>query len=116
MASVIKIKDESQNFICNVFLIDYIRDTIFSILYQHEILHESTHPRNVRAQAQKEISAVQKTVLANPPTSTRAIGRDLHMEHTKVHSILKHDLKWHSLRNIRFNDCYLEIFLSEKYL
>lgn len=73
--------------------------SLFARLCQHGMLHASTRPRNVRrARTQEEINAVREAVLANPHTSTRAVGRDLHMGHTKVHKILKRDLKWHPFK------------------
>lgn len=63
-------------------------------LCEHGMLHASRKPQRVPARARESIDAVRMALENNPHTSTRAIGRDLQMKHTKVHRIIKKDLGW----------------------
>jgi len=41
---------------------------------------------------------VREAVSANPHTSTRCIARELNIDHTKVHRIIKNNLRWHPFK------------------
>jgi len=44
------------------------------------------------------IAEVREAVSANPHTSTRCIARELNIDHTKVHRIIKNKLRWHPFK------------------
>jgi len=61
-------------------------------------LGASTRPLHVHRRANREIDAVRGALINNPHTSTRAIGRELNIEPTKVHRIIKNNLGWHPFK------------------
>lgn len=67
--------------------------TLFTRLVQHGTLHASRRPRNVHHRAAETINQVREAVSANPHASSRSIAYDLAMDHTKVHRIIKNNLK-----------------------
>jgi len=56
-------------------------------------LHAPNLRINVRRRNDETINAVRMAVLDNPHTSTRAIARELQMNHTTVHRIIKKNLR-----------------------
>jgi hypothetical protein len=68
---------------------------LYRRLCQSGTVHESTRPRNIRQRDEQMIDQVREAVLANPHTSTRCIARDLNITQSRVHKVIKKDLKWH---------------------
>lgn len=72
--------------------------TLFTRLIQHGTLHASTRAQNVRHRTAEAINQVREAIVADPHTSTRSIAYDLGMDHTKVHRIIKKDLRLHPFK------------------
>jgi len=75
---------------------------LFGFLYrricQYGTLHAPTRPRNVPQREEGMIAEVREAISANPHTSTRCIARELNINHTKVHRIIKNNLRWHPFK------------------
>ncbi|EFN74373.1 hypothetical protein EAG_14224, partial [Camponotus floridanus] len=71
---------------------------LFVRLCQHGMLHAPKRRLHVSQRAEATINAVREAVIANPHTSTRSIGHELQLDHTKVHRIIKHNLGWHPFK------------------
>lgn len=72
--------------------------TLFTRLVQHGMLHAPRRARNVHHRAADTINQVREAVLVNPHTSTRSIAHDLGINHTKVHRIIKKDLRMYPFK------------------
>lgn len=71
---------------------------IYRRVCQSGTVHQSTRPRNVRQRDEQMIEQVREAVAANPHTSTRCVGRDLNIDHSRVHRIVKKNLGWHPFK------------------
>lgn len=71
---------------------------LFRRLCLHGTLHVSTRPRNLRQRDEGMVEQIREAVSINPHTSTRGIARELNIDHTKVHRILKKNLGWHPFK------------------
>jgi len=74
-------------------LIHALFDFLFHRICQYDTLHAPTRPRNVFQRGEEMINQVKKAILANPHISTRYIVRELNIYHTKVHRIIKNNLR-----------------------
>lgn len=71
---------------------------LYTRLCEHGMLHASTKRYHVPSRPRELIDTVRTELENEPHTSTRAIGRALQIKHTKVHRIIKKDLKWHPFK------------------
>lgn len=66
--------------------------TLATRLQQTGNFHNIKRPIQVRHRDQEEIAQVSNAVNNNVHTSTRTIAKELHINHVKVHRIVKEDL------------------------